>query len=604
MQAGLIAFMDDVTVYTPFQKVDAVLEVIEETFAEFRLQLNPAKCCIVGHHVDKIPPGRASAYRQCKEGGIFLGVPVGTLEFRQASLKNSLKEMMECFPALDHLHPTASFQLLRYCLNTRPSYLYRVLGDIPALKDAFLEFDLLVDQTLLKTIQLNASSAKHIVETSIIRSLPQALGGLGIVCHTGVVGTKGCLSSRHATHKFMKTLPNDARWERIRATTNTTWKPLTIRYDIVPDHLDSERTSEEDILRRIRELDAPVANPQEGNRSSHVRSVVPTIEIVIDFAEQMTVEDLVKHVQAYHTQRQSDLLHYYQTNDRSCQAAFFLSLQFRGSGSPLNVRGAYRESFAFTPIEARSVLRLRLLRPPMVEDDLSHHYQRVCNCGKIVDLEKEFTHGLHCKHLLQHQFIQCHDEVCQTVAGFIKHAHKNCVLGTEVEIVRNASQGPSTVVVVPGVAHTVHVPDSGEPLKIRADIKFSEVPGSMPHYLDVTITDSSAPSYRHYFDSATVPQAAARFREADKQRKYSHVIPEIKTHQNFHGFAVEASGRVGPEAEKFLDSLNPDHDDWRKAWMLRTINVLIMKWNARKFLTSCKYFKLPLTHQVLINRLV
>jgi len=43
---------------------------------------------------------------------------------------------------------------------------------------------------------------------------------------------------------------------------------------------------------------------------------------------------------------------------------------------------------------------------------------------------------------------------------------------------------------------------------------------------------------------------------------------------------VEASDRVGPTAEKFLDSLNPDGDDWRKTWMLRTIDVLIMKWNA------------------------
>jgi len=70
----------------------------------------------------------------------------------------------------------------------------------------------------------------------------------------------------------------------------------------------------------------------------------------------------------------------------------------------------------------------------------------------------------------------------------------------------------------------------------------------MPHYLDVTVTDNSAPSYRTNFNSATVAQAAARYREADKARKYGHVLPEIRTHQNFHGFDVEASGRVGPTA--------------------------------------------------------
>jgi len=62
-----------------------------------------------------------------------------------------------------------------------------------------------------------------------------------------------------------------------------------------------------------------------------------------------------------------------------------------------------------------------------------------------------------------------------TVAGFIKHAHKDCVIGTEVEVVRDAAQGPSVVVTERGVAHTAHVPDSGEPLKLRVVIKFSEV---------------------------------------------------------------------------------------------------------------------------------
>jgi len=65
----------------------------------------------------------AKGYRISKEGGIFLGVPVGTLAYRREYLSKSLDEMTEPFPALDHLHPTASFQLLRLCLNTRASYL-------------------------------------------------------------------------------------------------------------------------------------------------------------------------------------------------------------------------------------------------------------------------------------------------------------------------------------------------------------------------------------------------------------------------------------------------------------------------------------------------
>jgi len=84
----------------------------------------------------------------------------------------------------------------------------------------------------------------------------------------------------------------------------------------------------------------------------------------------------------------------------------------------------------------------------------------MCSSGKEIDLDKEFTHGLLCKHLLRPLFHQCHSNI---VAGSIKHAHKNCVIGTEVEV-RDAAQGRSVVVTEPGVAHTAHVPDSEEQL--------------------------------------------------------------------------------------------------------------------------------------------
>jgi len=49
------------------------------------------------------------------------------------------------------------------------------------------------------------------------------------------------------------------------------------------------------------------------------------------------------------------------------------------------------------------------------------------------------------------------------------------------------------------------------------------------------------------------------------------------------------SGRVRPTAEKFIDSLNPDGDDWRKAWMLRIINVRIMKWKKAANFSMCPF---------------
>lgn len=187
---------------------------------------------------------------------------------------------------------------------------------------------------------------------------------------------------------------------------------------------------------------------------------------------------------------------------------------------------------------------------------------------------------------------------------FHQIAHKSCVIAKEVEIIRDPSHGPSIVTVVPETEETLHIPDSGEPIKIRADIKFSEIPGSTPQYVDVTVADASAPSYRTLYHSDSIAAAVSGNRELDKWRKYHHVLPSLHNWHDFHGFGVEASGRVGPGAENLLQSLNPDQDEWRQAWMLRTINVLIMKWNARKILASLPYFQLPINDPIVPATLV
>jgi len=62
---------------------------------------------------------------------------------------------------------------------------------------------------------------------------------------------------------------------------STNWKPLTIRYDIIPPHLNSEQISEESILNRIHEMEAPAVNSP-----CPIIATLPTVEVAIDFEEQ------------------------------------------------------------------------------------------------------------------------------------------------------------------------------------------------------------------------------------------------------------------------------------------------------------------------------
>ena len=58
---------------------------------------------------------------------------------------------------------------------------------------------------------------------------------------------------------------------------STNWKPLTIRYDIIPPQNNSEQISEESILNRIREMEAPVVN-----NPCPIIATVPTVEVAVD----------------------------------------------------------------------------------------------------------------------------------------------------------------------------------------------------------------------------------------------------------------------------------------------------------------------------------
>jgi hypothetical protein len=577
--AGAFSFYDDVWMYVHRKFAQEIISSLAGEFGKFRLTLNSNKSIVVGQLADSLAQNNGG-FRCSQEGGISMGVPFGTIEYRSAKVQEILAEMVENLPVLKHVHSSAGYNILKSCINMQPAYLHRVLGEVGCLQSLFQGFDRNIDQFLVQFMGLPVG--ENIVETSIIRSLPQAQGGLGIICHSGIVGDKGCLLSRNLITRLLSNInirEDDSGWGDFRTTLNAQ-PEHEIRYNFIPPHLRYEDMESGD--RRSIIMESEQQTVREGR-----------IENLNNFSEEVfTVNNLEKVVANYHAQRRCDLIEFLNRTSRKCQAALFLSSHFKGSGYALSFRGFFQTRFPFSSLEFQALVRLRLLRAPLIENHPIHGYNRVCQCEKEIDCSKEISHGMHCQHILHREFTLCHNELCSTLVGFIKRQNKSAVVAKEVELVRDPSQGPSISSLEPNVT-VIHIPDSGERMKVRADIKFSLLPGTDPYYVDVTVADPSAPSYRDLYNSSAVEGGTAEGRERQKWGKYVHVIPEICRQENFIPFAVEATGRLGALADGLLTMINPIAEDSLKRSMINTINCLIMKWNARKLIKSVGYLSLP-----------
>ncbi len=130
----------------------------------------------------------------------MLGSPTGTEEYRALQCLSMVGEMEACLPTLVRLQvdPLIATNLIRYCVNSKPSYLARVQEPqmpIQALK----RFDMAVDFALRRTAEhvprnpaLPEDRRRTIHSFFVIRSLPLHHGGGGIQRHSWVARQVVC----------------------------------------------------------------------------------------------------------------------------------------------------------------------------------------------------------------------------------------------------------------------------------------------------------------------------------------------------------------------------------------------------------------------------
>ena len=185
----------------------------------------------------------------------------------------------------------------------------------------------------------------------------------------------------------------------------------------------------------------------------------------------------------------------------------------------------------------------RILRQPLSTD--------ICTCTNSSETRETTTNRnpLHCLD-------------CNLSRDFINKRH-NLVRNILMEFIRKACRG-ALVELEPNV----------EGYSIRPDIQIFR--GGRTTYIDVGISNPSCPTNLTTHHSDTVTDAANLEKERFKTKHYQNwTVPVIP-------FAIEATGRLGPSALKYISSITK-HMGKGKAFYLQEIQCAIAKLNGQMF---------------------
>lgn len=459
-----------------------------------------------------------------QQGSIIMGSPTGSDAFRRSKCEEITNDAADSMSMLRTLQVPAKIALDILKFCINTRVGYLARVQEPIIAEASLKaFDRRIDETVA-SIARHGLSAVTSGYVAIIRSLPIEYGGLGIHRYSWVPGQIGCTKSRELVRSFVSTY--------IQSFLNTlnNWIPVEIGTRNSPIMLDDLLV--EDHLARLHN-DDEVAQGQ--NRLSEV-------------AEGC-------YSSAYHS-----FLSQLQTNGEKARAAWLLSSKFAGSGCWLSgvIGSGTPIGFNMSNDEFILALRSRLLLSPTQD---MHSPPTRCVCNKAITHEP-------------YHFVDCDGSRHRIV-----RRHDDCVGVLHQTLRKNL---PNSVV-------------SLSPQLERADAPGQFITGDMALQIngrtiiiDVVVTDPAAQTYRDApISSSENADVANTTREGFKRTHYANTQPNVVAAGNFVPFAIEATGRLGPAANAFLQQLFPPSITGNSL-ILRTLsnklNATIIKENAAAML--------------------
>ena len=555
---GVTAICDDLKVTSDPQLALLVSEIVQRKVVESGRSLNISKCRILVHpdsaHLVVWPknwrPGLCATLPVVSTGMKLLGAPIGTEVFRRDFVEQRISKATASVPALAHLAPWATWNVLRYCVNERINYLAQVT-EFPLVQESLAQMDAVIDQAILRAAGLPLASPGSpedslvYLTTCTLRSLPTALGGLGIRRYSGLAGELACLRARTVFYEFAEKFA--PRW--LEGASVEFWQPILLGA--------AENRVWTDVAGLFAEdpsLEDDPAQPQPSVNvagmfrayylASGESSPLPCCtnpdysaadrrswRIQIRGAET-NIKTEGRKIQGVWFDALVQLLH---SRGRLAEACLLKSNKFPRSGCWLAGPGGYLSGTThLTRPEYTVALRLRLLRSPASLDVGDAEGCVWCRCNRRISLALDPMHFFHCPSS-QGQFIRRHNHICDAIMDQVADSVRSdtCLFDIAVEsepllrLCLPALPSPSSSAVAEGVMeidtttaqfadddNEEYIEEARRPYRARmtlkdwrqrnaADKAAGQCRGDCALYVDgsativdVAVGDATAPSYR------------------------------------------------------------------------------------------------------------
>ena len=478
------------------------------------------------------------------DGARCLGVPIGTREYRETYMVNLMEKAIAPLPTMEEwLSLQTVFTLMSMCINNRVAYAYKTAdftsgmpGVTQRVEEAALAFDDRIDEAFARLVGTEKENVK--TNTESLYRQPAEFGGLGV---------RGLISEFGEYQRYQS---------QMRAM-NYFGIPGTPLYDLLGERLHRYHASG---WTQIEWLDSP----DDAERTWQDTHLGPAVAETVRGGDQDRIISPRARLSARELHRSRMLKERMDRDEPKEKVAWHLSMCTTGINRWINYQGGMDRRFALQDAEWRVGVRLHIGLDPFEEPSpppaCEAGGETRCGCG--VDLGAHPLHGLTCESEQGYSIFR-HKSLRDVLAQYIKAVQKDAVVTLEPEL--PVRLGASAAV---------------------ADIKV-EV-GPVTYIVDVTVRDPSAARYHEegvLEPSNMYQDAAAKKGQEEKRARYLDrcLEPFIPGERELIVFAVEATGRLSPEAMLFLRKITLEHT-FDRSLMLDKMQAGIVKANARKLL--------------------
>jgi hypothetical protein len=482
--------------------------------------------------------------------------------------------------------------------------------------------------------------------TKILRSLPLALGGLGMHRYSGTAGEVAKLRSRETMYDFVlqyQTLLVETLIQSYHGITVGQAEDAWFRdqMGMIPaeDEEDDENEAAEGaaverdqlpsfstLVMASGELAFPPYNPNDLPPEQRRAASTALLNTQGPNNSAGTARFFHKKFQRKRAKR---IVQFLAGTGKEAEAIWFKSSWFKGSGRwMVGVRGQLHGKFAFKDaLEYKTAIRLRLLLSPLSSDLGDMTGTVLCNCGTTVNIKSLPYHALDCN-CSQWYFHHRHNAVRDLLEDFARqNLPRTSLVFLEPKVYENPAEAPSNAEDLEDARARRRIQrqrNNGQQSldaflaeramerrtgTTRADLSIITL--DTRQYIDVVVSNPAAITYRtkstgHMGTNrvASVDRASAgnsflvEHWTKTKQDRYSHILGRqgVEDPTIFVPFIVEATGKMSPPAELFISTLLSESRDFKARSTFNTLlgasiarnNAMAVQAWVRKILVSSR----------------